>query len=372
VKVVQVLPALDGGGVEKGTLEVARYLVQHGHESVVISAGGRLVQTLEQEGSRHVGWDMGRKTPWTFRHVFALRRWLRQEKPDILHLRSRMPAWVCWLAWRGLPVETRPHLVTTVHGLYSTGRYSSIMCRGERVIAVSRTVDAYIRQHYPETDPARIRLIYRGVDAQEFPRGYQPQRRWLEQWQAQYPHLAGQKLLTLPGRLTRLKGHGRFLELIACLRNNAVPVHGLIVGGEDPKRRQYAQELYQQVEALGLSDAVTFTGARRDIRDIYAISDLVLSLSTKPESFGRTVLEALSIGTPVAGYDHGGVGEILSALYPQGAVPLEESLEELAKRVEAVLSHTDRPPIHDNCFTLSAMLENTLAVYEELVGTERD
>lgn len=366
MKVVQILPALDGGGVEKGTLEVARYLVEQGHESIVISSGGRLVEPLERDGSRHLCWDLGRKSPWTLRNIWALRRWLREERPDILHLRSRMPAWVAWHAWNGLPENARPHLVTTVHGLHSVSGYSGIMCRGERVIAVSKTVQDYIRDNYPKTDMARVRRIYRGVDPLEFPYGYTPESAWLERWNGEYPTLEGKQVLTLPGRLTRLKGHNDFIDLLLVLKTAGVPVHGLIVGGEDPKRQAYAREIRERIQTLGLGADITLTGGRDDIRDIYAISNLVLSLSTKPESFGRTVAEALSMGVPVAGYAHGGVGEILAALYPAGAVPLGDK-EVLASTVKALLSGGERPAGND-LFLQSTMLEQTLAVYRELCG----
>lgn len=364
MKVVQLLPALEGGGVEKGTLEVARCLVEQGHESIVISAGGRLVEQLERDGSRHLSWDLGRKSPWTLRNIWALRRWLQQEQPDILHLRSRMPAWVAWHAWKGMPETDRPHLVTTVHGLYSVSGYSGIMCRGERVIAVSKTVEEYIRANYPQTDMSRVRRIYRGIDPLEFPHGYQPADAWLADWNQNYPGLSGKQVLTLPGRLTRLKGHNDFIDLILALKESGMPVHGLIVGGEDPKRQAYAQEIRQRIADLGLAGDITLTGVRDDIRDIYAISSLVLSLSTKPESFGRTVAEALSLGVPVAGYAHGGVGEILAALYPQGAVPLGDK-DALAGTVKTLLSDGERPA-GNTVFLQRAMLDETLAVYREL------
>ncbi|ANG61214.1 glycosyl transferase [Marinobacterium aestuarii] len=364
MKVVQLLPALQGGGVEKGTLEVARALVEQGHESIVISAGGRLVEPLEREGSRHLCWDLGRKSPWTLRNIWALRRWLREEKPDILHLRSRMPAWVAWHAWKGLPEDSRPHLVTTVHGLHSVSGYSAVMCRGERVIAVSKTVEGYIRDNYPQTDMSRVRRIYRGIDPLEFPHGYRPEPAWLERWTSEYPALVGKRVLTLPGRLTRLKGHNDFIDLMQVLKTAGMPVHGLIVGAEDPKRQAYAQEIRTRIEALDLGADITLTGGRDDIRDIYALSDLVLSLSTKPESFGRTVAEALSLGVPVAGYAHGGVGEILAALYPAGAVPLGD-MDALAGTVKTLLDGGERPA-GNTVFLQSTMLEQTLAVYREL------
>lgn len=365
MKVVQVLPDLNGGGVEKGTLEVAGFLASKGHESIVISAGGSMVEQLEAEGSRHVNWNLGRKSPFTLCQVPAVRRWLAEEAPDIVHVRSRMPAWVMWLAWRKLPEGARPHLVSTVHGLYSVSRYSAVMTKGERVIAVSNTVRDYIGKNYPETDMDKVRLVYRGIDPADFPSGYQPSPAWRARWQGDFPQLHKKTVITLPGRLTRLKGHHHLIRLIAALKAQGLPVQGLIVGGEDPKRRQYAAELRQQIHAQGLADDITFTGARRDIRDIYAVSDLVLSLSTKPESFGRTTLEALAMGVPVVGYDHGGVGEILTALFPEGRVPLNDERALLAA-VETVVQSRPKPRTNDRFFK-SDMLAQTLAVYQELI-----
>jgi glycosyltransferase involved in cell wall biosynthesis len=361
---MQVLPALESGGVEKGTLELANYLVELGHESLVLSAGGSMVELLEQGGSRHICLDIGGKSPLTFRHIWALRRLLHYERPDILHLRSRMPAWVCWLAWLSLPVDQRPRLVTTVHGLYSVSGYSGVMCKGERVIAVSGTAQRYILNNYPKTDPSKIRVIYRGVDPHEFPRGYKPSQVWRDGWREQFPQLQSGAVLTLPGRLTRLKGHHDFINLIATLCKQGMDVKGLIVGGVDPKRKEYAQELKCRVADLGLRDVVLFTGSRRDIRDIYAVSDLVLSLSTQPESFGRTVAEALSLGRPVVGYAHGGVGEILQKVFPAGQVPLSDS-KALIEVVTRLLKQS--VPVRDMPFLKRSMLEQTLSCYLELI-----
>jgi len=363
--VVQVLPALEGGGVERGTLEVARELVRRGHSSIVISAGGRMVAELEREGSEHITWTIGAKSLLTLRYVSKLRDLLVERRVDILHARSRLPAWIAWLAWRGMDPATRPHFVTTVHGLYSVNRYSAVMTRGERVIAVSDTVKDYISANYPSVDPACITVIYRGIDPEEFPFGYQPAAHWLAQWYAQYPQLKGKYVITIPGRLTRLKGHEDFIELMARLKSAGLDVHGLIVGGEDPRRRAYAAELHRAVAVRGLGDHITFTGQRDDMREIYAASNLVLSLSTQPESFGRTVLESISIGVPVLCYDHGGVGEICRAMFPAGLVPMG-NIDEMAARVERFFGKTpDVPPAQP--FLLRNMLERTMALYQELV-----
>jgi glycosyltransferase involved in cell wall biosynthesis len=170
MKVLQVLPALDSGGVERGTLEIARALVAADHESWVVSAGGRLVSRLRRQGSQHIEWDLGRKNPLTLRHVPALRRWLRESAFDVVHLRSRMPAWLVWLAWRGMDPATRPRLVSTVHGLHSVSRYSAIVTCGERVIVVSDAVRRYVLDKLPtvrraKTAPDSSRYRSRGLPA---------------------------------------------------------------------------------------------------------------------------------------------------------------------------------------------------------------
>lgn len=367
--VVQVLPALESGGVERGTLEVGRYLVAHGHRSIVISAGGRMVEPLMREGSEHLTWDIGRKSLWTLRLIPRLRRFLIDNRVDILHARSRMPAWVAYLAWRGMDPAVRPRFVTTVHGLYSVNAYSAVMVKGERVIAVSQTVRDYVLRHYPKIDPARIVIIPRGVDPDAYPHGYQPSAQWLTRWRAQYPQLVGKKVLTLPGRITRLKGHEDFIDLIGRLKASGVAVHGLVVGGVDPRKQAYLRELKGKIHAAALGADISFTGQRDDLREIMAVSALVLSLSTQPESFGRTVLEALSLGVPVVGYNHGGVGEVLSALLPAGRVPPGD-LNALFVRAQDFL---ERPPTvaPNPRFTLQTMLRQELGLYQSLTEDVR-
>lgn len=370
LKVLQLLPALDSGGVERGTLEIARALVAAGHESVVLSKGGRLVEQLQREGSRHIARDLGRKSPATLLQYRALRTLFEQERFDIIHARSRLPAWVAWLAWRGMAAGVRPHFVTTVHGMHSVSRYSAIMCAGERVIAVSDTVRDYIRTHYPPSRwphlaDERITVIPRGIDPAEFPRDHQPSAEWLARFHADFPQICQRKVLTLPGRLTRLKGHHDFITLVGKLVAEGLDVVGLIVGGEDPKRPGYAKEIRERVQAEGLGEHIVFTGHRSDVREIYAISDCVLSLSSTPESFGRTVLEPLAMGRPVVGYAHGGVAEILGELFSHGAVAKGDVAAATARAADVVAGRT--PVVEFNTrFLLERMQAQTLSLYSGL------
>lgn len=364
--VVQALPALEMGGVERGTLEVARRLVQKGHRSIVISAGGRLVEQLQAEGSTHMAWDLGAKRLATLRWIPKLRRFLLETRPDVLHLRSRLPAWIAYRAWKGLPRAERPALVTTVHGFYTPGWYSSVMVRGERIIAISESVREHVLKHYPWVDETRIRVIHRGVDPSAYPYGYEPSASWLEAWYAQHPELQGKYVLTLPARLSRWKGQEDFIAVIAALRQSGVPVHGLLVGGTHPHKRHYETELRAQIEAQGMSKAISLLGHRSDLREIMAVSDVVLSLSREPEAFGRVSLEALSLGKPVVAYDHGGVAEQLAVILPQGRVPVGDQ----GQVVERLLAWYRTPPQVParHPFTLERMLTATLEVYQEAVA----
>lgn len=362
--VVQMLPALDGGGVERGTLEIAEALVAAGHRAIVISEGGRLVDELEALGAEHVAMPVGRKALSTLRYIPRVRRLLRDEQVDILHLRSRLPAWIGWLAWKGLPSESRPHLVTTVHGAYSPGWYSSVMTKGERVIAVSDSIVDYIRTNYPKVDPARIVRIYRGIDPTRYYPDFRPEPAWVERFFEENPQAKDRWLLTLPGRITQIKGQLDFVEIVAGLKARGVPVHGLLAGGVHPRRQEYWHKVEAAIAEKGLANDITWLGPRNDLREIMAISDVVLSLTTKPESFGRTVTEALALGRPVLGYDHGGVGEQLQRVYPEGRLPVG-SVEATIDRLAAWCRDVPAVGGGDE-FTLMDMCAQTLGVYQEL------
>lgn len=360
-----MIPEMESGGVERGTLELARHLGALGHESVVISGGGRLVKQLEECGTRHIGLPVGRKRLSSLFLVPRLRRLFAEERADILHLRSRVPAWLAWLAWRGMDPATRPRLVTTVHGFNSVNRYSEIMTCGERVICVSESIRVHVLKHYPRVTAEKLRVVHRGIDPAEYPYGYRPPAAWVEAFHREFPETEGKRLLTLPGRITRLKGHEDFARILKELADDE-SLHGVIAGGAHPRKAAYLDEIKALFEQEGLAGRVTFTGGRSDLREILAISSVVLSLTTQPESFGRTTLEALGLGIPAAGYDHGGVGEQLAALYPAGRIPPRDPAA-AAGVIRRLLE--DAPPVPaEHPFTLQAMLDGTLAVYRELAG----
>jgi len=361
--VLQLLPALESGGVERSTLEVAAALVAAGHRSHVVSAGGRLETSLLAGGSLHTRIAIGDKSLRTLARVRELRQLIAELRPDIVHARSRLPAWLLRLALRGMG-PPRPHVLTTVHGLNSPGRYSAVLTRGERVICVSESVRNHLLAHYRGLDPRRLRVIPRGIDPQAFPHGFVAADAWREAFLAEHPALRGGVLLTLPGRGTRLKGHADAIALLEALRRQGVDARLLLLGAAERGREAYLSELHSMARARGVEQALVITPPRADVREVLSISALVLQLSRKPEAFGRTVLEALGLGRPVLGYAHGGVGELLAAHYPEGRVAvgdLPALVAAAARRLADPLPLPARP-----LPTMAAMQEATLALYREV------
>jgi glycosyltransferase involved in cell wall biosynthesis len=367
--VIQILPALNSGGVERGTTEIANALVKAGHRSLVISAGGRLVHQLEQEGTTHITLPIGEKRLSTLRYIWKLREILREIAPDLVHLRSRLPAWIAYLAWRKLPVDQRPHIVTTVHGPYSVNKYSAIMTIGERVIAVSNMIKTYITENYPNVEKDNITVIHRGIDPKCYAPTYHPTTEWLSQWHKDFPQLENKLVITLPARITSWKGQEDLITCIDILKSKGIKVHGLVVGETHPRKQAFLTVLKTKIAELDLEKDITFTGHRSDLQDILASSNIVLSLAKAPEAFGRTTIEALSMGIPVIGYNHGGVAEQLAITFPDGQVPVGD----IDAIVDKIISwhHNGTPVVKtQHPFTLDNMCQQTLQIYQDLCEKE--
>lgn len=364
--IAQLVPALDAGGVEQGTLEVARALVRAGHRSLVVSAGGRLVDELLNHGSEHYQLPIGKKTPTTLSRFFPLRRWVLSQNIDILHARSRLPAWLGYAVWRSIPLSKRPRFITTVHGLNSINAYSQIMTRGEKVIAVSEAVRDFVTTAYQDMDRSKLVVIPRGVDYARFRFNYQPDGAWLRDWYQRFPMLQGKTVLTLVGRLSRLKGHHTFIDLIERLAMDDDQVVGLIVGGEQLGREAYADQLRRRATAKLDAHRIVFAGHRTDVREIMATSSMVLSLSEKPEAFGRTVAEALALGVPTVSWDRGGASEILKQLFPPGLAAADD-FDALLDTCQTILKQP--PPVADaQPYSTATMTDKTLALYQVMVN----
>lgn len=367
--VVQALVSLDLGGSELVATELAEHCAARGHRVTVIATGGPLEARIRAAGAEYLPWPIGRKRLATLSYVGRLADWLAAEQPDVLHVHSRLPAWICWLALRRLPAGRRPAFVTSMHGHYSVNRYSAIMARGDRVIAVSRQIRDYTLRNYPMARPERVVTIHGGTSPVEFPYGHRPAAEWFARTYAEFPELRGKRLLCLPGRLSRYKGHSDFIELIAALAPEFPDIHGVVIGQARPGSR-YRSELEGLAERLGVLQRFTFTSARLDMRDWLAACTVVFSLcSDPPEAFGRTVPEALHLGVPVIGWNHGGVAEVLAAMFPRGALAPNDAAGLLTRAREFLRAPPRVPP--SSAFLLEDSLRRTEELYRSLCTPDR-
>lgn len=361
-----MLPELDGGGVERGTLEIGRYLASNGHRSIVVSGGGRLVKQLENEGSTHIEMNVGVKSPTSLKYVLPLRQLILREEVDVLHLRSRLPAWVAFLAWKTLPQSKRPLLVTTFHGFYSVNAYSAIMTKGEAIIAVSDSIQQHIDKNYGKKD--NVTIIHRGVDGNTFnPERLDPNR--VNALRASWKIDPEKRVIMLPGRFTRLKGHEIFLKSLAKLKNTDFLA---ILVGDSQENKKYTDELLDIIKNNTLQDRVRIVGHCDDMPTAYSLADIVISASSnEPEAFGRTSIEAMAMGKPVIATAHGGSLETIVHDETGWLVqPADES--DLAKAIDLALSLSDEElaTIGNNGkrrvtkkFTTQSMCDKTLALY---------
>jgi glycosyltransferase involved in cell wall biosynthesis len=301
--VLQVLPSLITGGVERGTVEITQALTEADAIALVASAGGPLERLIERAGGIHVTLPLTTKSPFgIWRNAAALEALIRERKVSLVHARSRAPAWSAWLACR----RTGVPFVTTHHGTYSEGfpfkrLYNSVMARGRIVIAASQFIADLIMERH-RVDPSRIRVIPRGVDPAVFDPGAVNGNR-IAKMAAEWRLPDGVRTVVLPGRLTSWKGHSVLLDALA--RLNRPDVMCVFVGSHQG-RHAYARELENQATRLGIADRLRLVGQCDDMPAAMMLSDVVVHASTQPEAFGRVVIEAQAMGRPVIATDIGG------------------------------------------------------------------
>lgn len=359
LNILQILPSLNSGGVERGTVEVANFLKKSGYGSFVISAGGRLVENLEKNGTKHFCLKIGKKSLLTFLLIPKLINFFYTNNIDIVHVRSRFPAWIVYLALKFIKKEKKPNLVTSVHGFNSVSFYSSIMLKGDKVIVVSRSLLKFLNNHY-QFDKKKIHVIHRGVPKEfniEIDKTFLA---WKENFYKEFNLNYNTKILLLPVRISKHKGIEFFLDLIFALKNKNIDVVGFIVG--EAKSSSYLKKINQRICHLDIQEKIFIPGYRSDIYNIMKISSITYSLSLLPEAFGRTVIESIRLGTPVLGFDHGGVGEQLKEIFPNGLVEVFNS----QKLIKKTISYLDNRPklkkVHS--FVLEDMLKETIDVYK--------
>lgn len=372
--VLQVIPSLVSGGVERGSVDLARALVANGWKAYVASAGGLMERELTRVGAIHIRLPLASKNPLRVRqNSRALAQIIRAHRIDIVHARSRAPAWSAYWAAK----RTRRHFVTTFHNAYPFGTplkrwYNSIMARGERVIAISQFVAEHAATTYG-VGPDRLRTIPRGVDMQVFDPGKITGDRVVDlatQWRV--PDDCS--VVMLPGRLTRWKGGLDLVEAVARLGRRDLCC--LLVGAE--QSAGFRRELEKAIEQRGLVGMFRIVENCRDMPAAYALADVVVSASTDPEGFGRVIVEAQAMGRPVIATDHGGARETIVPGATGWLVPPRDPATLAAALAEALaLGHEEREALAHRSvahvaagFTRETMCERTIDLYEELLFAE--
>jgi glycosyltransferase involved in cell wall biosynthesis len=366
MKIVQILPELNEGGVERGTLELSRELVKLGHESVVISHGGKLVTQLEREGALHVKLDVCSKNPLSAPCRILKLYWnLKTLRPDILHARSRVPAWMVFFANAFLRIP----FVTTVHGLNSVSPYSKIMTKGDQVICVSEIVQDYILKHY-QPEPTKLTVIQRGVDLAHFNPEYLDNT-FIETFKTQFA-MHTKFVITSVGRITWLKDYETFIEAIAIARRTYPDIVGVIVGGIREDKTNYFQSLKDLALQFDVAEHIVFTGSQTHMPEIYALSNVVVNASLKMGNVARTVTEALAMNTPVIATTYEGLNNVIVDDV-NGYIIKTKDPEDLAAKI--IRAHQQsfaniREKLNPE-FTLDALVQSTIGVYEKLIHEKR-
>ena len=363
MKILQILPSLELGGVERGTIDLARALKARGEAAVVVSSGGTLVQELVKEGIPHYTLPVARKSILSLALVPRLVEIIRKERVDIVHARSRVPAWIAWLAARKAKVP----FVTTCHGYYSNHFLSRVMGWGKKVIVPSHVIARHMIEDFG-VSPERIVLIPRGVDLSQFPFHPHPY---------DGPPPKTFRVLSL-GRFSPIKGQLELIRAFHRVRQQGVSAELWLAGSEGGGKTRYTREIEKTIHQLGLEKFVKLLGARRDVSELLREADLFVLPSLVPESFGRVLIEAGAVGTACVATRLGGVLDIIEDGKEGVLVPPRDE-EALARAIQRLLLH--RKEAHEMArrlrqkverqFSLDQMVEKTIAFYRQVKSEKR-
>ena len=369
---MQVIPELGAGGAEQGCIDIAAEIVRAKAQSIVVSNGGYRTSELARVGATHIDLPVHSKNPLTmWKNVGKLRKLIKRYDVDIVHARSRAPAWSAWRACKG----TKAHFMTTCHAPYNIegeGKrlYNSAIAQGEIIIAISDYVAQYLQESY-NVPASRIRTIHRGIPIDRFhPTAVTPDRMINLATEWRVPD--GANVIILPGRLTRWKGHHVLIEAMAKLRR---PDLLAVIIGDDQGRKEYRNELEELIESYGLGAQMRLVDQCDDMPAAYMLSTVVVSTSTEPEGFGRIPVEAQAMGRPIIASDHGGARETIIRgetgwhVPPGDSDALAHAIQEalsLNASQRAVLATRSMAHVAAN-FTKEIMADKTLGVYAELL-----
>ena len=383
--ILQVIPWLDSGGVERGTVDIAAAITSSGGKALVAAEAGRLLPELEAVGGRLLPLKGLSKNPLRilFSNAKAIERMIREEGVDLVHARSRAPAWSAYIAARRAGVP----FVTTYHGAYSQkGRlkafYNSVMAKGDIVIANSHYTARLVIGRNPDAEN-RTMTIHRGVDMDLF----DPQKISDERIQALRSkwELDARPVMILPSRLTRWKGQSFIIPVMGALKKAIGPTFQLLLIGDEQGRESYVAELDRLIAEHDVADCVSRVGHCKDMPAAYVLATMVIVPSQDAETFGRSAAEGLAMGKPTLVGDLGAQPEVVAppmdvtpeqwiasviahddAKGWQGAIAQTLTMPEAKKQQVAPVARN----LIEACFSLKSMGQQTLAVYDQLLGCD--
>ncbi len=372
--ILQVLPRLESGGVERGTIEMTEAIAAAGMKPIVASSGGAMSVLVTRAGGEHITLPLASKNPFVIRaNALRLYALIKSRHISLIHARSRAPGWSAYYAakWAGIP------FMTTFHGAYGTEsklkkKYNSVMIKGARVIAVSNFIAEHILANY-SVNPDIIRVIPRGVDFRQFDESQVKPLRLQEvtkQWQL-YEQFA--PIILCPGRISRIKGQHVLIEALAQLQD--LPFL-CVIAGSDHGHEDYCEELQGLIRKHELEHKVRFAPATQFMAEAYAMSSLVVVPSIQAESFGRVAIEAQAMGKLVIATDHGGARETIVPNETGYLIPPNDP-DSIAQAIRYAFGRDDftiramanfaKQHVREH-FTSDQMKNSTLAVYRELLS----
>ena len=333
IRLLQVLPHLGSGGLVSGAIEIASYLKSKGGISLVLSSGGYREKDLNRTNCCLEFLPVDSKNPFIIiKNINKIVDIAKKYRINIIHARSRAPAWSAYLASKKLKIP----FITTFHGTYGVENYlkkeyNKVMIKGEATIAISNFIKNHIKQEYKRNE--KIFVIPRGINERIFSPKNVTQERVINLAKKLRIEEFTNTIL-MPGRLTEWKGHKYAIEAISKLKEKNIK---LIIVGDKQKKNSYKRSLLQYAKSLNLQNKVLFVNHTRDLPAFLMLSDAVLSCSTKPEAFGRVILEAQAMGRQIIAFDHGGAKELINNNESGILSPVKDSTR-LAENISKVLN----------------------------------
>ena len=372
--ILQILPNLNSGGVERGTIEISNAILEQGYNSIVVSQGGVLVEQLEKIGAIHINMLVGSKNPWLiYKNALKLKKIINKYKVNIVHARSRAPAWSAYFACQ----NTKAKFVTTFHGVYSGKArikkfYNSVMLKSKKIITVSNFISKHIQENYNFTDLKKLCLIHRGVDINAF-RNKQlaltNSQKYIKKWQIP----ANKKIILMPGRITEWKGQEFLIKALNKLDRDD---YYCLMVGDVSKHPNFLVRLESLIKTYNLEKKISIRSNVLDIENLYNIAYMVVSASIRPEAFGRVVVEAGAMGKIVVATNHGGATETVIDK-KTGFLVKHDDVNDLARAIDQALDlsitqkknmeKTAKLHIEEN-FSITRMQEKTIALYNSLLN----